>query len=88
MTEATQTALIVSLVAAVPATIAAFAALMASLKSARKSEETLEQGKAIHILVNSNLDKVKADLASANSQISILLKHLKQQAAAPPEEIE
>ncbi len=79
------TAVVVALVAAIPATLAALAALLASRKSVRTAEETLDQGKQIHVLVNSNLDKVKAELATANAQIEILLAHLKQRLLPEPE---
>jgi len=81
-------ALGVAFAAAVPPTLMALAAIIVSLRNGRKTDaidakiETksgeLTAGQdAIHVLVNSNLERVKADLAAAISEIAELKRALK-----------
>ncbi len=56
----------VALIASVAPTIAAIAAWRASKRNGVKADQ-------IHVLVNSNLERVQADLALANSRIAGLI---------------
>lgn len=86
MTEA----IVLALIAGVPGTLAATAALIVSIRNSQKAtlslekttaslektEETAKKTDEIHVLVNSNLTAVKADLAIALGQIEKLEKLL------------
>lgn len=65
MTEAVQIACVV----AVPPTLVAIAGLIQSMRNGKKSDQ-------IHVLVNSNLTAVKADLDLANQRIAGLMAKL------------
>jgi len=61
-------AVLIGLIAAAPATVAAFAAW----RNGRKADTTAGKIAEIHVLTNSNLTTVKADLALANLRIGEL----------------
>ncbi len=62
----------VALIAAVPATIGAIGVFVIGLLTYSQSKKNHEQGEAIHVLVNSNLTSVKADLAIALARVTKL----------------
>lgn len=66
MTESIMIALIIS----VPPTIAALAAMIVGLRNSKKAD-------AIHILVNSNMTRVQADLKLALARVKKLEELLK-----------
>lgn len=61
------TTVALAMLVAVPPTIAAVATLFVAMRQEKKTDE-------IHVLVNSNLTAVKADLAIANERIESLTK--------------
>ncbi len=70
---------IIALIAGLPAAITALAGLVVSLKNGRKADtmatkvdDAAVRQQEIHTLVNSNLTKVKDDLADAKAQILAL----------------
>ncbi len=65
MSEQTIANVIVAFFAVVPPTIAALAAFAQSWRNGKKSDE-------IHVLVNSNMAAVKAELAAAKIEIADL----------------
>lgn len=76
MTDSVLIALIAGAVAGIPATLTAAGGLIVSLKNGRKADQTADKVddaavKQEHIreLVNSNLTKVKDDLAEAKQEI-------------------
>lgn len=58
-------AVALAIVAAIPPTLAGVAALIVSIRNGKKSDQ-------IHVLVNSNMTAVKADLATAAKRIASL----------------
>ncbi len=58
-------AVVLAIVAALPPTLAAVGAVIVSVRNGRKSDE-------IHVLVNSNMTAVKAELVRANTRIETL----------------
>jgi hypothetical protein len=88
-------ALGVAFAAAIPPTLMALAAIIVSLRNGRKTDAVTAQidaktgeltagQDAIHVLVNSNLEKVKADLAAAIAEIAELKQALKALAPHHP----
>jgi len=75
----------VAFATALPPTLMALAAIIVSLKNSRKVTAQIEAKSgeltagqdAIHVLVNSNLEKVKADLTAAMMEIADLKRALK-----------
>lgn len=63
---------IIALMACVPATVTALAGLVVSLKNGRKADLAATKQEEIHVLVNSNLSKVKEDLEEAKREIMSL----------------
>lgn len=73
--------IIVATIGAAPPTVVAYAALRASRASTekvevidQKTDELTKKAEVIHVLVNSNLSTVQADLALANQRIEKLQK--------------
>lgn len=64
----TDTALI-ALIGIVPTTIAAITAAVVSIRNGRKADKLATKTEEIHVLTNSNLAAVKAELKSANDRI-------------------
>jgi len=62
--------IVVAVIASVPPTIAALAAL-------RRSSQNATALKEVHVLVNSNLTQVKADLESALQELRTLKREQK-----------
>lgn len=63
---------LVAIIAAVPPTVTALAGLVVSLKNSKKANDAAVKQEEIHGLVNSNLTKVKNELADARSEIRAL----------------
>ncbi len=76
--------MLTALVAAVPVTITAVAGLLVSLQNGRKADVAAVKQQEIHVLVNSNLTKVKADLETAKTEIAALHGLLRDFAAERP----
>jgi len=79
------TSVALAVLVALPPTIAATGALIVAMRQEKKTDE-------IHVMVNSNLTSVKADLAMANQRIEDLSKLLigfqEDKAAAEAEKAE
>jgi len=58
--------------AAIPAIVASVAGLVVSLKNSVKADLNMKKSDEIHVMVNSNMTKVQADLAGANQRIGEL----------------
>lgn len=74
--------LIVAVIAAVPTTIIALATLWQTIRNGAKATVLTRKADEIHVLVNSNLTTVKAQLAAALAEI-VILKKLVAQGKAP-----
>lgn len=61
-----------AILGAVPATLTAAAGLIVSLRNGRKANDAAVKQEEIHMLVNSNLTKVKDDLKEAKMEIASL----------------
>ena len=61
-----------ALLAALPATLTAAAGLVVSMKNGGKADLAAVKQEQIHVLVNSNLAKVKNDLDEAKAEIRSL----------------
>jgi len=60
--------IILALIAIIPATTAA----LVGIRNGKKVDNVSKKADDIHILVNSNLSQVKADLILANQRIKVL----------------
>ena len=65
-------AVLIALIVAVPPTIAAVAAWRQGKANGQKADALTVKAEEIHVLTNSNLSTVKADLAKANTRIESL----------------
>lgn len=77
----------IAVLAAIPPTVMAFAALVQSVRNGRKADTISTKTEQIHVLTNSNLTSVKADLALANEKIQELerlVQTLVERRDAPP----
>ena len=60
------------ILAAIPAIVASVAGLVVSLRNSTKADTNIRKAEEIHVLVNSNMTRVQADLAVANQRIGEL----------------
>jgi hypothetical protein len=72
------TTIMLAMIVAVPPTLGAIANYVVAKDQTKKVDETLIKTDQIHVLVNSNLTAVKADLAIANDRIASLTKLLEK----------
>ncbi len=79
-----------ALIAGLPATLTALTGLIVSIKNGRKTDAVVTKvddaavkQQEIHTLVNSNLTKVKDDLAEAKAEITALKALVKTLATNP-----
>lgn len=72
--------LVMAIVAGLAPTIAALGAMIVGIRNSRKADETIKKADEIHVLVNSQLSTVKADLVLALERVGKLEKLLIEKA--------